>query len=287
MKQKEHSKNKLKIVSLFVLPTVLFFIMTANFVCAAQGYSYTPMEKIPGFETAGTDFPNYILSITKFAIWVVGIAALLMIIIGGFMYITSAGNTSRTETAKTIIFDSLYGLLVALAAWLLLYVINPDLVRVNISLKPMSVAPAAAPAVPPPTVPAAGTYSNTEAVAKLQAAGINVISSGNCSDRNNSSCTSLDGIPQSTIDNLINLKNGSGCSFSVTGGTEVGHASHGSGRSVVDVTETSCLTDALSAQNRSRYNITKICATSSYSNLSYNCSNYSESAPHFHLVFAT
>ncbi len=263
----------------------LFLIFSSS---AHAIYTYKPMEKIPGFESAATDFPTYLLSIVKFAIWTVGIAALLMIIIGGFMYITSAGNTSRMDSAKRVIFDALYGLIVALAAWLLLYVINPDLAKVNISLKAVTVTAPAVPSIPPaPPVTPGETYANAEAVAKLSAAGISVISTGNCSDRNNSSCTSLEGIPKSTIDNLINLKRGSGCDFDVTGGTEVGHASHGSGRSVVDISENSCLVNSLDADSRSSYNITKICTTSQYQNLSYNCGNYVEGESCFHLVFST
>lgn len=115
-----------------------FLLLVMLFACAnvrAQ-YKYTPMENIPGFEGVA-DFPSYILSITKFGIWTVGIAALLMITIGGFMYITSAGNTSRMDAAKKVIFDSIYGLIVALAAWLLLFVINPDLVKISTILPPM------------------------------------------------------------------------------------------------------------------------------------------------------
>ncbi len=160
MKIKKHTCKKIifaVIAFLFISSVGVFFI----FSIARAVYTYTPMENIPGFENAATDFPNYILSITKFAIWAVGIAALFMITIGGFMYMTSAGNTSRMDSAKKVIFDAVIGLIVALSAWLLLFVINPDLVKVNISLK--AVPPAAAPA--PPTKPPIGpgvTFDNNQ-----------------------------------------------------------------------------------------------------------------------------
>jgi hypothetical protein len=93
-------------------------------------FDYIPMEKIPGFSVSG-NFPEYILGVYKFGIWSVGIAALLMIMIGGFMYITSAGNNASMEKAKGIIFDSVIGILLALTAYLLLYVINPELVKIK------------------------------------------------------------------------------------------------------------------------------------------------------------
>ncbi len=67
--------------------------------------------------------------------------------------------------------------------------------------------------------------THAQALSQLNAAGITVSSSGGCSDRNNSSCTSLDQIRQSTITGIINFKRASGCTVVVTGGTETGHAS--------------------------------------------------------------
>jgi hypothetical protein len=99
-------------------------------------YTYTPMERIPGFESAATDFPNFLLSLYKFSIWIIGICALLMVTVGGFMYLVSAGNTSKMDTAKTLIKDAILGLIIALGAYFLLFTINPDLVNLNISLKP-------------------------------------------------------------------------------------------------------------------------------------------------------
>jgi len=89
------------------------------------------MEKIPGFSVSGS-FPDYILTVYKFGIWSVGIAALLMIMVGGFMYITSAGNNASMEKAKGIIFDSVVGILLVLTAYLILYVINPELVKIKL-----------------------------------------------------------------------------------------------------------------------------------------------------------
>jgi hypothetical protein len=75
-----------------------------------------------------------------------------MLVFGGYTYITSAGNNSSMETAKRIITDAIVGIIMALTAYLLLYVINPDLVKMK---KLAPVAGVAAPAVPgvPPVVP--------------------------------------------------------------------------------------------------------------------------------------
>lgn len=101
---------------------------------AAVSYQYRLLERIPGFPvSSGTgQFSQYIGAIYKFGIWTVGLSALFMTIIGGFMYMTSAGNTARIGAAKSVITSALAGLAVAMFAYLILYIINPELVRINL-----------------------------------------------------------------------------------------------------------------------------------------------------------
>lgn len=110
----------------------------------AANFDYKLLETFPGFFKAGdplSDLPLLLTSLYNLGIWLVGISALFMIVVGGFMYIASAGNKSTAGSAKSIITDALTGLVVALASWLFLYVINPDLVEINLSL--VSVNPGA------------------------------------------------------------------------------------------------------------------------------------------------
>ena len=106
-------------------------------------FAYPLLESFPGFFNAGdkmTDLPTMVLAIYKFGIWIVGIAGLFMLVIGGFMYMSSAGNTSTASSAQKIITDALLGIVAALGAYLILYVINPDFTKINLSLTPVSVA---------------------------------------------------------------------------------------------------------------------------------------------------
>jgi hypothetical protein len=48
---------------------------------------------------------------------VVGIVSVIMVMIGGFSYITSAGNPEKTATAKKRIIYALAGLMIAALAW--------------------------------------------------------------------------------------------------------------------------------------------------------------------------
>ncbi|NMC87719.1 MAG: hypothetical protein GYA69_04725 [Candidatus Moranbacteria bacterium] len=110
-------------------------IFTVGAKTSFAAFEYHLLESIPGFYAEGsvlTDFPALILAIYKFGIWTVGIAGLFMLVIGGVMYAGSAGNTSVVASAKNIIADALVGIVTAMGAYLFLYVINPDLTKINI-----------------------------------------------------------------------------------------------------------------------------------------------------------
>ncbi|HEV2779382.1 MAG TPA: hypothetical protein VGX25_08265 [Actinophytocola sp.] len=67
--------------------------------------------------------------------------------------------------------------------------------------------------------------THAQATSRLRAAGITWSSSGNCSDRNNPTCTSFEQVNLTTIQGAETLKSASGCALNITGGTETGHAS--------------------------------------------------------------
>ena len=105
-------------------------------------FTYTLLESLPGFYSANTtmtDLPGLILAIYKFGIWTVGIAGLFMLVVGGIMYMSSAGNTSTASSAQGIITDALIGIVAALGAYLILYVINPDFTKINLNFTPVAV----------------------------------------------------------------------------------------------------------------------------------------------------
>ncbi|NTW46042.1 MAG: hypothetical protein HGB18_03270 [Candidatus Moranbacteria bacterium] len=112
---------------------VVFMLASVRPAFAADGFTYEPLEPIPGAEDAAK-LPDYITGIYKFALWAVGIAAMFMITIGGGMYLTSAGNTSAMGNAKGVITDAIIGLVLALFAWFLLNLINPSILSGDLSV---------------------------------------------------------------------------------------------------------------------------------------------------------
>lgn len=119
-----------KIKTIFLL---FLFINLIPFFClaATADNSYKPMEGIPGIiqPNQAVDFPTYLMAIYKFGLWAIGVSAMFMIMIGGYMYLTSAGNNSQTGKAKGVITDAIAGLVLALVSYVLLWTINPDLVK--------------------------------------------------------------------------------------------------------------------------------------------------------------
>ena len=129
-----------KNIKVFVL---VFLICVSNiiliqFVFAADSTTgYKLLETMPGVGKAGEapkKFSEYIKLVYNFFVAFVVISALLMITIGGFSYILSAGNQAQAGTAKTIITDALIGLIVVFVSWIILNTINPDLIGSGINL---------------------------------------------------------------------------------------------------------------------------------------------------------
>lgn len=131
--------SKRLLFSIAILAVTIGIASTSPIGPVHAQYDYTPLERIPGTEENSGEMDDYIQAIYRFALWSVGIAALFMIAVGGMMYLTSAGNTSQVGTAKKVIFDALIGLLLAILAWLILYVINPDLVEVDLDFSAASI----------------------------------------------------------------------------------------------------------------------------------------------------
>ena len=75
---------------------------------------------LPNQPTAST----FILNIINVALAVAGLIAVLFLIIGGFRYITSAGNEETSEAAKKIITNAIIGIVVIILSFVIVRVIS-------------------------------------------------------------------------------------------------------------------------------------------------------------------
>ncbi|OGY78471.1 MAG: hypothetical protein A3B74_02125 [Candidatus Kerfeldbacteria bacterium RIFCSPHIGHO2_02_FULL_42_14] len=81
---------------------------------------------IGGKATVGK-LDEYISELYTFALSFIGIVATIMIMWGGFKWVTAAGNSGRISDAKDTIYNAIIGLVLALLSWTMLNVINPAL----------------------------------------------------------------------------------------------------------------------------------------------------------------
>ena len=71
--------------------------------------------KIPGSNIGGTvGFKDYVAALIKFATYLGGILATLMIMYAGFIYLTSSGDSSKLNSAKEVLLGSILGFIMLL-----------------------------------------------------------------------------------------------------------------------------------------------------------------------------
>ncbi len=123
----------------------LFFGLGLAKPMLAAEVQFTPQVGIPGSEfvaeegvsvgkTSGNKITSDLLAryIKAFYDWglsIVGVLAVLMLMAGGLIWLTSAGDSGRVENAKKMIGGSLFGALLLTGAYFFLNTINPDLTK--------------------------------------------------------------------------------------------------------------------------------------------------------------
>lgn len=81
------------------------------------------------------NLPAFISSVYSFALTIVGIVVFIRILYAGWLFLTAAGNASKAGDAKNKIQNAVIGAILLFAAYLILYVINPDLVKNTFDFK--------------------------------------------------------------------------------------------------------------------------------------------------------
>ncbi|MEI7452401.1 MAG: pilin [Candidatus Falkowbacteria bacterium] len=140
-------RHKTIVPKLFCLIALSFFIGSFFIIVpSAQAADkpaviFTPIVTIPGSQfTATVGVPlesstapiiNYIKAYYGYAIAIVGIVAAIMLMLGGIIWITSQGNSSKIEEAKGFITSSIIGLFLVLGAYTILGTVNTSLVNIK------------------------------------------------------------------------------------------------------------------------------------------------------------
>ncbi len=91
-------------------------------------------ERVAQYLTSGRveDVAQYIGIIYNFLISIVGFVASIAMIIGGFQYLTSAGDAGKIGAAKSKMANAFIGMILALGAYTILNTINPRLLQLQL-----------------------------------------------------------------------------------------------------------------------------------------------------------
>jgi len=102
----------------------------------SSNITYVPLEPIPGFTpSANLNFGDLLESIFKVLIILGGMIAVGAFVYAGIKYMTSDVIGSKSDAVKRL-NASLLGLLLLVSSWLILYTINPQLIRFSGVLSP-------------------------------------------------------------------------------------------------------------------------------------------------------
>ncbi|MFH1047050.1 MAG: pilin [Patescibacteria group bacterium] len=109
---------------------------------AQRGYCYVRQTSMPltisiGGQTTVLDLGHYIEIAYRYAVYIAGIIAAVMMMVGGLQWLTAGGNSGAVSAAKKRITDALIGLVLTVFAWLILNTINPALVSLQMPRIPM------------------------------------------------------------------------------------------------------------------------------------------------------
>jgi len=142
----EIKKIILGIAILFVVFTEIFVpIHSVRAEDTGTSLEYTVLAPLPGTaDCVGieckTTLQKYLPGIFKLAVAISAIFAVLMIVIGGFQYISTDAIQKKSE-GKERIKNAIFGLILVISSWLILNTINPDLLNLRLNIKSVSTSP--------------------------------------------------------------------------------------------------------------------------------------------------
>jgi type IV secretory pathway VirB2 component (pilin) len=129
-----------------------FFFPSIAFAQSAPA-TYTLMAPLGGVLEGSPNLTTYLQGIVQVTIGIAGILAVIMIVVCGIKLMGSPSASGKSE-AKECVWNAIFGVLLALGAWILLNTINPLLLSNEVNLTEVTVAPA----TPPPSGPVTDPY---------------------------------------------------------------------------------------------------------------------------------
>jgi hypothetical protein len=116
-KKGENNMNKIKLAALAFAMLIGVAAYVPSHLVAADAKSQIKIGADQSGAADGTTLETRIATITGVLLFIIGAIAVIMIIVGGIRYVTSAGDSSKVKAAKDTIMYSVVGLAVAILAY--------------------------------------------------------------------------------------------------------------------------------------------------------------------------
>ena len=116
--QLKMSKTVKHIISFMLILVMSSFIMMNVIGVQAEDVSATGAIAVPTVPRLGTNnIDDTTTNIINTALTLLGIIALVIVLMGGFKWMTSAGNEEKVGEAKKLLGAGVIGLIIVFAAW--------------------------------------------------------------------------------------------------------------------------------------------------------------------------
>jgi hypothetical protein len=97
-------------------------------------------KNLSSFTVGGNILGLYLQYWYGFLIGTIGILAAIMIMAGGFIYLTSGGDKGKAGEGQKMISSAITGIVLAFGVYTILYLVNPELLKIKIpSINPVTV----------------------------------------------------------------------------------------------------------------------------------------------------
>lgn len=228
-------KNISKLFNLCIITICIFFV-SASLVNAQAITDYEVLAPLPGIgdTAAGTSNLNtYLPAAFNLTVGIAIALAFIVITFGGVTYATSDALSGK-QNGRELITNALWGMLLVIGSYTILYSINPQMLNFDILFARPNPPEASSTIVALTQLSVAELSDDSNIRGRLRTAGITVNALA-CTPGRTRGCTNVNALPETAITGLIALRNACSCPFVITGGTEGGHRTHGPGRPVVDL----------------------------------------------------
>jgi hypothetical protein len=222
----------------------------ASYVALEENSLNSLGVKAPSFDGVSSSFLETSTFVYMLLFSAIIVAAFYRYVVAGALRMQASQNS--IQKSNEIIKAVTLGLLGVFSLFLILFTINKELVTGNVGLGDFNTQTGSSKGVattPPiaanPPAPAAGAPTGggnmwdairKDPVVRARLSSMNIsVNKPVCSSPALTDCTTVGGLPEGTLSMLQSLRIQCGGTLQITGGTEAGHASHGPGRTPVDV----------------------------------------------------